>query len=256
MARCWCAPRSRDHRGVSRPLSSSSSASSTSGRRRTTSCCSRSTHSVALRHAGQNARHRLRACRARAQRLSSPYALLCTSRRDSDGSELGAEVAPSSSTSTRSFAASAAEARRGSARRASPRSRRIDARRWCSPRVLPLEVARAVHWNVYSYRRHRCCNGRPAAGTRSRAQEGVLDDPMMSYSVAPLSIAADAPFGQRIEIEQKQPITSRRGLAAELAEADRARQRECRAAATRSDGLDDVRRLLRRRARPRGRPPP
>lgn len=67
-----------------------------------------------------------------------------------------------------------------------------------------------------------------AAWRRSLAripQESAFDDPMVSYSIAPLSIASDAPFGQRIEIEQKLPITSRRSLAAEvaLAEADAAR---------------------------------
>lgn len=56
-------------------------------------------------------------------------------------------------------------------------------------------------------------------------QEGAFDDPMVLYSIAPLSIAGDAPFGQRIEIEQKLPITSRRSLAAAvaLAEAEAAR---------------------------------
>lgn len=56
-------------------------------------------------------------------------------------------------------------------------------------------------------------------------QQSAFDDPMVSYSIAPLSTAGDAPFGQRIEIEQKLPITSRRSLAAEvaIAEADAAR---------------------------------
>lgn len=67
-----------------------------------------------------------------------------------------------------------------------------------------------------------------AAWRRSLArvpQQSAFDDPMVSYSIAPLSIAGDAPFGQRIEIEQKLPITSRRSLAAEvaIAEADAAR---------------------------------
>lgn len=51
-------------------------------------------------------------------------------------------------------------------------------------------------------------------------QEGALDDPMVSYSIAPLSIASDAPFGQRVEIEQKLPLTSRRSLASEVAFAE------------------------------------
>lgn len=56
-------------------------------------------------------------------------------------------------------------------------------------------------------------------------QQSALDDPMVSYSFAPRSIVGDAPFGQRIEIEQKLPITNRRGLAGDvaLAEADAAR---------------------------------
>jgi outer membrane protein, heavy metal efflux system len=51
-------------------------------------------------------------------------------------------------------------------------------------------------------------------------QQTALDDPMLSYSIAPLSIAGDAPFGQRVEIQQKLPITNRRGLAGEVALAD------------------------------------
>lgn len=55
-------------------------------------------------------------------------------------------------------------------------------------------------------------------------QETALDDPMVSYSLAPLSITGAAALGQRIEIEQKLPITNRRGMAGEvaLAEADAA----------------------------------
>jgi outer membrane protein TolC len=67
-----------------------------------------------------------------------------------------------------------------------------------------------------------------AAWRRSLAripQESAFDDPMVSYSMAPLSITGDVPYGQRIEIEQKLPITNRRSLAAEvaLAEAEAAR---------------------------------
>ncbi|MGE0872855.1 MAG: TolC family protein [Kofleriaceae bacterium] len=51
-------------------------------------------------------------------------------------------------------------------------------------------------------------------------QETALDDPMISYSLAPLSVTGDAPFGQRIEIAQKIPLTSRRGLAGEVAMAE------------------------------------
>ncbi len=57
-------------------------------------------------------------------------------------------------------------------------------------------------------------------------QEAALDDPTVSYAVAPLSIAGDAPLGQRIELEQKLPLTGRRDLAgdAALAEADAMRE--------------------------------
>jgi cobalt-zinc-cadmium efflux system outer membrane protein len=53
----------------------------------------------------------------------------------------------------------------------------------------------------------------------------ALDDPMLTYEVAPLSIASDAPFGQRVEVSQKLPWPGKRALAGEaaLAEADAAR---------------------------------
>ncbi|MBA2542365.1 MAG: TolC family protein, partial [Deltaproteobacteria bacterium] len=51
-------------------------------------------------------------------------------------------------------------------------------------------------------------------------QVTALDDPMVSYGLAPLSITGDAPFGHRIAIEQKLPITNRRGLAGEVALAE------------------------------------
>jgi outer membrane protein, heavy metal efflux system len=56
-------------------------------------------------------------------------------------------------------------------------------------------------------------------------QDTSLDDPMLSYAIAPLSITGDAPLGHRIAIEQKLPLTNRRQLAGEvaLAEADAAR---------------------------------
>lgn len=49
-----------------------------------------------------------------------------------------------------------------------------------------------------------------------------LDDPMLSYELAPLSIGSDAPFGQRIELSQKFPFPGKRQLAgqAALAEAE------------------------------------
>lgn len=55
-------------------------------------------------------------------------------------------------------------------------------------------------------------------------QETALENPTISYSLAPLSIAGAAALGQRVEIEQKVPITNRRGIAGEvaLAEADAA----------------------------------
>lgn len=57
-------------------------------------------------------------------------------------------------------------------------------------------------------------------------QETALDDPMLSYAFAPLSIGGHAGFGQRIEVEQKLPIVGRRGLAGDvaLAEAEAARE--------------------------------
>ncbi len=57
-------------------------------------------------------------------------------------------------------------------------------------------------------------------------QESAFEDPMLSYSMAPLSIVGDAPFGQRIEIEQKLPLTSRRELAAQVALAEAEAMRE------------------------------
>lgn len=44
-----------------------------------------------------------------------------------------------------------------------------------------------------------------------------LDDPMVSYEVAPLSVAGDAPFGQRVEIRQPLPFPGKRRLAGEAA---------------------------------------
>lgn len=57
-------------------------------------------------------------------------------------------------------------------------------------------------------------------------QETALDDPMLSYSFAPLSIGGHSGFGQRIQVEQKLPVPGRRGLAGDvaLAEAEAARQ--------------------------------
>jgi cobalt-zinc-cadmium efflux system outer membrane protein len=45
----------------------------------------------------------------------------------------------------------------------------------------------------------------------------ALDDPMVTYEVAPLSVVGDAPFGQRIELRQRLPFPGRRRLAGEAA---------------------------------------
>jgi outer membrane protein, heavy metal efflux system len=54
---------------------------------------------------------------------------------------------------------------------------------------------------------------------------GALEDPMLSYALAPLSVSGDAPFGQRVELSQKLPWPGKRRLAAEarVAEAEAAR---------------------------------
>jgi cobalt-zinc-cadmium efflux system outer membrane protein len=44
-------------------------------------------------------------------------------------------------------------------------------------------------------------------------QAGALDDPMVSYEVAPLSVVGDAPFGQRVELRQRLPFPDKRRLA-------------------------------------------
>lgn len=55
-------------------------------------------------------------------------------------------------------------------------------------------------------------------------QAASLDDPMVGYSVAPLSIVGDAPFGHEVEVRQKLPFPGKRRLRAEaaLAEAEAA----------------------------------
>ena len=45
----------------------------------------------------------------------------------------------------------------------------------------------------------------------------ALDDPMVTYDVAPLSVVGDAPFGQRIELRQRLPFPGKRRLAGEAA---------------------------------------
>ena len=48
----------------------------------------------------------------------------------------------------------------------------------------------------------------------------ALDDPMLTYEVAPLSVVGDAPFGQRIELSQRLRFPGKRRLAGQLALAD------------------------------------
>ena len=56
-------------------------------------------------------------------------------------------------------------------------------------------------------------------------QATSIEDPMLSYGVAPLSLSGDVPFGQRVELSQKLPWPGKRRLAGEaaLAEAEAAR---------------------------------
>jgi outer membrane protein TolC len=51
-------------------------------------------------------------------------------------------------------------------------------------------------------------------------QATALEDPMLSYEVAPLSVSGDAPFGQRVELSQKLPWPGKRRLAGEVALAE------------------------------------
>lgn len=48
----------------------------------------------------------------------------------------------------------------------------------------------------------------------------ALADPMLTYEVAPLSIAGEVPFGQRVQLTQKLPYPGKRRLAGESALAD------------------------------------
>lgn len=45
----------------------------------------------------------------------------------------------------------------------------------------------------------------------------ALEDPMVSYAVAPFSIGANVPFGQRVELSQKLPYPGKRRAAGEMA---------------------------------------
>lgn len=49
---------------------------------------------------------------------------------------------------------------------------------------------------------------------------GALADPMLSYEIAPLSIAGQAPYGQRIELRQRIPFPGKRSLAVDVAVAE------------------------------------
>ncbi|HET9990540.1 MAG TPA: TolC family protein, partial [Kofleriaceae bacterium] len=50
---------------------------------------------------------------------------------------------------------------------------------------------------------------------------GTLDDPMVTYEVAPLSIAGtSAPFGQRVQVSQKLPWPGKRALDGDAAVAE------------------------------------
>jgi len=68
---------------------------------------------------------------------------------------------------------------------------------------------------------------------------GALDDPMLSYAVAPFSIgSSEARFGQRIELSQKLPWPGKRALASDAAVADAAVMRaDLRAAQLEIAGL-------------------
>ncbi len=49
---------------------------------------------------------------------------------------------------------------------------------------------------------------------------GTFDDPMVTYELAPLSIASSAPFGQRVQVSQKLPWPGKRAVAGDIAVAD------------------------------------
>jgi outer membrane protein TolC len=58
-----------------------------------------------------------------------------------------------------------------------------------------------------------------AARARTRT-EGGLEDPMLRYGLAPISIFSGDRFGQTIEIEQRLPFPGKLGLAVEVAQAE------------------------------------
>lgn len=51
-------------------------------------------------------------------------------------------------------------------------------------------------------------------------QATSLEDPMLSYSFAPLSLTGDVPYGQRIELSQRLPFPGKRGLRGDVALAE------------------------------------
>ncbi|MDX2089699.1 MAG: TolC family protein [Kofleriaceae bacterium] len=55
------------------------------------------------------------------------------------------------------------------------------------------------------------------AGLAEIEQARALEDPMLAYELAPLSIAGDAPFGQTVSLRQKLPFPGKRRLAGEVA---------------------------------------
>jgi cobalt-zinc-cadmium efflux system outer membrane protein len=57
-------------------------------------------------------------------------------------------------------------------------------------------------------------------------QDTALEDPMLSYSVAPLSIAGGERFGQVVELSQQLPFPGKRGLRGEVALAEAEALRE------------------------------
>ncbi|MFP2963063.1 TolC family protein, partial [Myxococcus sp. 1LA] len=61
-------------------------------------------------------------------------------------------------------------------------------------------------------------------------RETALEDPMLSYGVAPLSITDSARFGQSVELSQQLPFPGKRGLRGEMALAEAEALREDREA--------------------------
>lgn len=57
-------------------------------------------------------------------------------------------------------------------------------------------------------------------------QETALEDPMLSYSIAPLSIAGGERFGQTVELSQQIPFPGKRSLRGEMALAEASAMRE------------------------------